>query len=79
MQTKYFGDATEKQVLVKAMVEAGEITTEEAWGILEEMTNMKGKTNFMGFLKELQGTLHCQVVRGTLVTRNNLIEFKEDK
>jgi len=30
LQTKYFGDATEKQILVKAMVEAGEISREDA-------------------------------------------------
>lgn len=69
LQTKYFGDATEKQILVKAMVEAGEISKEDAWSVLEEMTNMNGKANFMGFLKEMQQTLHCQVIRGTLVNR----------
>lgn len=68
LQTKYFGDTTEKQILVKAMVTAGEITKEEAWDVLEEMTNMR-TGNFMGFLNELQSALNCQVVRGTLVTR----------
>lgn len=56
LQTKYFGDATEKQILVKAMVEVGEITKEDAWDVLEEMTNMK-TGNFMMFLKELQAEL----------------------
>lgn len=80
LQTKYFGDATEKQILVKAMVEAGEISKEDAWSVLEEMTNMNGKTNFMGFLKEIQQTLHCQVIRGTLVDRNaNKLDFSGDK
>ena len=68
LQTKYFGDATEKQILVKAMVEEGEITSEEAWGVLEDMTNMK-TGNFMAFLEELQQKLGCQVVKGTLVDR----------
>ena len=68
LQMKYFGDATEKQVLVKAMVERGEITSEEAWGVLEDMTNMK-TGNFMAFLEELQQKLGCQVVKGTLVDR----------
>ena len=78
IQTKYFGDTTEKQVFVKAMVEAGEISKEEAWSVLEEMTNMNAPSNFMGFLKELQGKLHCQVIRGTLVERDyNKLEFKE--
>ena len=80
IQTKYFGDATEKQILVKAMVEAGEITKEEAWGVLEEMTNMNRKENFMGFLKEIQAALHCQVIRGTLVEREaDKINFLEEK
>ena len=47
LQTKYFGDATEKQILVKAMVEAGEISKQEAWGVLEQMTNMDNRNNFM--------------------------------
>lgn len=70
LQTKYFGDATEKQILVKGMVEAGEITKEEAWDVLEEMTNMR-TGNFMSFLKAIQEELGCQVVRGTLVERTN--------
>lgn len=77
LQTKYFGDTTEKQILVKAMVEAGEVSKEEAWETLEEMTNMR-TGNFMGFLRELQEKIGCQVVKGTLVERNRgYIEFKE--
>ena len=71
LQTKYFGDATEKQVLVKGMVETGEITKEEAWGILEEMTNMS-TGNFRLFLDEMQEKLGCQVVRGTFVERDRM-------
>lgn len=73
LQTKFFGDATEKQILVKGMVESGEITKDEAWEVLEEMTNMSG-SNFMAFLREIQKALGCQVVKGTLVERNLLIE-----
>ncbi len=69
LQKKYFGDTTEKQIMVKAMVAAGEISKEEAWDVLEEMTNMRD-AGFMGFLKELQAKIGCQVVRGTYVTRN---------
>lgn len=78
LQKKYFGDATEKQILVKGMVEAGEISQEEAWRVLEQLTNMN-TNNFMCFLKELQSRLGCQVVRGTLVTRNNekVIEIED--
>ena len=31
----------------------------------------------MMFLKELQERLGCQVIKGTYVERNNMIEFKE--
>lgn len=65
---KYFGDATEKQIIVQGMIEAGEITKEEAWDVLTKMTNMKGN-NFLVFLKELQKTIGCRVIRGTLVER----------
>lgn len=72
---KYFGNADEKQIIVAGMVEAGEISKEEAWDILIEMTGMKGG-NFMMFLGELQEKLGCQIVRGTLVTRKqDLIEM----
>ena len=69
---KYFGNADEKQILVAGMVESGEIRKEDAWEVLSELTNMKGN-NFMLFLGELQEKLGCQIVKGTLVTRN---EFK---
>jgi polyhydroxyalkanoate synthesis regulator phasin len=72
---KYFGDATEKQIFIKGMVEMGEIRKEEAWELLEELTNMKGN-NFMLFLGELQDKIGCQVVRGTLVERK-CVEKKE--
>ena len=62
---KYFGNVSEKQVIVKAMVESGEISKDEAWDILEELTNMKGQGNFMAFLSELQEKLNCMVIRGT--------------
>lgn len=71
---KYFGDASEKQIIVAGMVESGEINKEEAWDVLTELTNMKG-SNFLSFLCELQEKLGCQVIRGTLVEkRQDLIE-----
>ena len=69
LQIKYFGDTTEKQILVKAMVETGELSKEEAWDALEEMTGMR-TGNFLMFLRELESKIGCQVVRGTLVCRN---------
>ena len=62
--TKYFGDATEKQLLVKAMVQAGEITSEEAFDVLNEMTGMND-VNFFSFLRELSKTIGCKVKKVT--------------
>lgn len=67
---KYFGDATEKQIIVKGMVEMGEIRREDAWNVLEELTGMHNN-NFIMFLGELQAKIGCQVVRGTLVERDS--------
>lgn len=72
---KYFGDATEKQIIVKGMVEMGEIRREEAWSVLEELTGMNNN-NFIMFLSELQAKIGCQIVRGTLVDRD--VEMIED-
>ena len=66
--TKYFGDATEKQLLVRAMIESGEIKKEDAFELLEDMTNMKG-LNFFAFLTELQNEIGCKVRRITKVER----------
>lgn len=72
---KYFGDASEKQIIVQAMVDSGEITQEEAWRVLTRMTNMKGN-NFLAFLKQLQKKIGCRVIRGTFVQR--YVEKKEN-
>lgn len=71
---KYFGDSDEKHAIVQAMVERGEIKKEEAWEVFNDLTGTS-TGSFMMFLGELQEKLGCQVVRGTLVERNNkLIE-----
>lgn len=72
--TKYFGDTTEQQVLVSGLYKAGEITKEEAWDMLEDMTNMKDMRNYGMFLKELGQMLHCKIVRATKVIKDNEIE-----
>lgn len=61
---KYFGNTTEKQLMVEAMVKAGEITEAEAFSVLKEMTGMN-QAGFFGFLKELSATLHCRVIKAT--------------
>lgn len=75
IQLKYFGDANDKSLLIKDMVEAGEIKKEEAWEVFEEISNMK-TGNFMLFLGELEAAFGCQIVRGTLVEREKRIDFE---
>lgn len=68
---KYYGNTTEKQALVKSMIDTGEITKEEGWEVLESLTNNVFTNNtFMEFLTELQELIGNQVVRGTLVKRD---------
>ena len=71
LQKKYFGNASEKQIIVQAMVESGELPKEQAWEMLTALTNMKGN-NFIMFLQELQAVLGHQVVRGTHIERKML-------
>lgn len=68
LMKKYFGKASEKQVIVEAMVMAGEIRKEDAWDVLRSLTNMQGG-NFTTFLGELQEKLNCQIIRGTKIER----------
>ena len=65
---KYFGSVAEKTVIVKAMVEMGEIRKQEAWDVLEEMTSLN-KESYMSFLMELQSVLKCKVKKATQVER----------
>lgn len=62
---KYFGNADDKMIVVQAMVNAGEIKKEDAWGVFEEWTGLD--RNFMDFLKDLQAELGCKVIRGTYI------------
>jgi len=66
---KYFGDATEKQLLVKQMVQDGELKREDAFDYLNEITGMTDN-KFLIFLKELQDQIGCQIVKGTYVRRS---------
>lgn len=69
---KYYGNATEKQLIVQDMVDRGEITKEEAWDILEALTG--GRANFYDFLCDLQEQLGgVTIVRGTLINK----QYKE--
>lgn len=73
---KYFGNADDKMIAVQAMVNAGEIKKEDAWGVFEEWTGLD--RNFMDFLKDLQAELGCKVIRGTYIPNldEGAIEWK---
>lgn len=68
---KYFGNTTDKQLFVQGMVENGEITKEQAWEVLEELTNMKEK--FRAFKADFEVAINSAIGRGTY-----LIEEKRE-
>lgn len=70
---KYFGDATQKQLLVKQMVADGELKKEEAFDYLNEITGMTDD-KFLFFLRELQDQIGCQIVKGTYVERSGFVD-----
>ena len=73
LMKKYFGSVAEKTVIVKAMVEMGEIKKEQAWDVLEEMTNLN-RESYFSFLMELSSLLKCKVVKATDVQRFQIEE-----
>lgn len=60
---KYFGNTTEKQIFVQGMVRNGEITKEQAWEVLEQLTGMEGK--FQAFRAEFSVAINSAVGQGT--------------
>lgn len=64
---KYFGDTEEKQLLVKNLISAGELTREAAWGYYERISNMDH--NYQAFLGELEHEIGHKVVRATRFTK----------
>lgn len=68
---KHFGNTTEKQLLVKGMVESGEVTEAEAWQVLENLTGMNREENFLSFLNDMEAAFGCRIVRGTMLLKDN--------
>ena len=66
---KYYGDLTEKNIIVQGMVAAGEISKEEAWDFLTKLTDLDNGDKFFCFISELQNVLQATLVRGTLISR----------
>lgn len=71
--SKYYGDTTEQNIFVQGMVRSGEITKEEAWGVLEKLTGLNNEDKFWGFFQELEDELCCTIVRGTLIKPDELV------
>lgn len=77
---KYYGDITEKAIIVKGMVEVGEIKKEEAWEILEGLSDLNNRDRFMNFLMDLREAIGCEVVKGTLlIKKEEGVNFIENK
>jgi hypothetical protein len=76
---KHFSTDVEKEIFIAEMVEAGEITKEQAYDALCEMKNLN-KAGYTGFLKALKAAIGCDVSKATLLYKNdNKIEFIEGK
>jgi len=69
--TKYFGDVTEKTLLVAAYVKAEKLDKEKGFDMLMEWTGMDNDEKFKMFLMELQEVVGTDVLKGTMVYRDN--------
>lgn len=62
---KYYGDTTERMIILDAMVLAGDLKKEDYYDTLHELDQMNNTTKYMEFLAELQTELGCKIVKGT--------------
>ena len=72
---KYFSTADEKVIIVKNMIDKGEIKKEEAWITLDELLNLDH--SYSSFMYEFKAITGIQLIRGTLLEDGNF--FIEDK
>lgn len=73
---KYFGTDEERDILIREMVENGELTKEEAYDLSCELRNLN-KDGFMAFKAELEERFNCRITKGTLVVRKGQEEMKQ--
>ena len=73
---KYFGTDIEQDILIREMVDSGELTKEEAYDISCEMRNLN-KSGFMLFKAELEELFNCRITKGTLIKRKNDLDIKQ--
>ena len=73
---KYFGTDIEQDILIREMVENGELTKEEAYDLSCEIRNLN-KNGYMSFKAELETLFNCRITKGTLVIRNENVAAKQ--
>lgn len=76
--TKYYGDVTEKQLLIWTQVKAKKLSKEEAFDILMEWCEMDNEDKFLKFLNELKQLTGSDVLKGTMVYKEQPLQI-EDK
>lgn len=63
---KYFGNADEQMLIIEEMISLGEISKEEAWDVMRELSGFsEGK--FGEFKAELEATIGSKTIRATIL------------
>ena len=60
--------------MVKSMIDAGELASDEAWEYYDKIMNLTG--NYIAFLHKFKELTGVQLVRGT-VFEENMVSFEE--
>ena len=68
---KWFGNTTDKHIFVAQMVAEGEISREEAWDMLEELTNVENK--LAGFKYDFMEAINADVDKGTRLVESAFV------
>lgn len=69
---KWFGNTTDKQIFVAEMVSDGQIDREEAWDMLEELTNVENR--LAGFRIDFMKAINADVDKGTRLIESAFIQ-----
>ena len=76
---KWFGNTTDQHIFVAEMVAEGEITREQAWDMLEELTNVENK--LAGFRADFMEAIDADIDKGTRLVQSAFerIEMKQSQ
>lgn len=72
---EYFGGADEKTAMVRALIQEGELTEEEAWQYYDRIANITG--SFQDFIFAFKQKTGYQLIRGTVI--QDMIWFSEEE